>query len=355
MGSDTLRFGSAAAAPGRKAFGQLPVREGRKEASLPVCVVNGARPGRHVVILTNQHGTELNGIESVRRFCEAVDPRQMSGTVCAVISANPRAAVAGQPVWTEDDPKAEVTYSGPYNMNYVWPGRRGGKVVERAVHEIWTQAILAPHRKADFVLDLHAHQNPTAVYADDHAIADLGVVAGIRNIVVTGRSDKVHTVNLACFREGIRCMTAELSMQGVFNGESVDCGITAIRNLLIFHGLLPGRLRLGDEAVILDPWRNDLVKGRAFASPSYMDCIARHDGLVVPFMRTYDLVRKGERIGHVVDPFTGKVVEECLAPMSGAIYNWRTVGSVCAAGGRVATIAIVRRVKPADHIRGMER
>lgn len=353
-----LRFGTASAAPGWKTFGRLNIDEGGKKATIPVCVIHGARTGRHVVVLANQHGTELNGIESVRRFCEAADPRRISGTIFAVISANPRAAAAGQPVWTEDAPKAEITYNGPYNMNFVWPGRRNGKVVERAVHEIWTQAILAPHRRADFVLDLHAHQNPTAVYADDERIADLGVVAGIRHIVLTGLSEEVATLSLACHRAGIPCMTAELGQQGTFCAESIAAGLVAIENLLKFQGLLPGRLRLPEEAIILDPWRDHRLTGRTFKSPSYVDVMARHDGLVVQHRQVYDLVRKGEPLGHVIDPFSGKVVEEILSPMTGAIYNWRTKGVVCAKGQRLVTLARTTKVKPAEYVErlpGMKR
>jgi predicted deacylase len=346
----TLHFGTAFAAPGCKAFGALHVGEGGRRTTLPLCVLHGARPGRHIVALAGQHGTEVNGIESLRRFCAGADARRMRGTLFAVLSANPRAAAAGLPVWTEGDPGAEAAYNGPYNMNFVWPGRQGGKGVERAAHEVWTQAILAPHRRADFVLDLHSHQNATAVYAEDDLLADFGVAAGFRNIVITGRSDTVQTLGLACFRAGIPCMTAELSGQGTFRPESVEEGVRAVENLLKFFGLLPGAPRLPGEAVILDPWRDHRHPERCFKSPSFKDCVAGSDGLVVQLKRTYDLVRKGELLGHVVDPFRGAVVEECRAPMAGAIYNWRTGGVVAVKGKPLLTLAVVRKAVPARRV-----
>jgi uncharacterized protein len=351
MSHATIRFGTAAALPGRKAFGQLRVVQGRKRVALPVCVIHGARPGRHVVVLANQHGTELNGIESLRRFCETADPARMRGSVCAVLSCNPRAAMAGQPVWTEEDPRAAVTYDGPYNMNYNWPGRVGGRLVERVAHEIWSQAVMAPHRRADVVLDLHCHQNPTAVYAEDERVADLGVASGVRHIVITGFSEKLNTVNLACRRAGIPCMSLELSRQETFCPESIRDGAIAIENLLKFHGLLPGRLRLPAESAILDPWRDHRLAPRTFRLPSYRDYTARHDGLAVPHKQVYDIVRKGELVCSILDPYSGKVVENCRAPMSGGLYNYRTKGVLCAKGQNVFTLAVVRRVNPEVYVR----
>ena len=120
--SKPLRFGSARARPGQTSWGTLRVREGRKSTRLATCVVHGARPGPHVVVLANQHGTEVNGIESIRRFCDEVDPGKLKGTLFAVASANPPAAMRALPAWTEGDPRTKDNYRSKYNMNFNWPG-----------------------------------------------------------------------------------------------------------------------------------------------------------------------------------------------------------------------------------------
>jgi len=51
-----LRFGTASASSGRKAFGILDVREGGKGVKIPVCVVHGARPGRQIMIIAISMG-----------------------------------------------------------------------------------------------------------------------------------------------------------------------------------------------------------------------------------------------------------------------------------------------------------
>ena len=73
-----IRLGAAKAKPGEKRWGQLLVREGKESVKLPTCVVNGIGDGEHVVVIANQHGGEINGVESIRLFCEAAS----EGLVC---------------------------------------------------------------------------------------------------------------------------------------------------------------------------------------------------------------------------------------------------------------------------------
>lgn len=349
-----IELGTARARPGEKAWGQLRVREAGKQVTLATCVVNGAAPGEHVAVIANQHGVEYNGVESIRLFCEQLDPKKLKGTFFAIPSANPRAALSGHQTFVEEEAKRETAaeYDNEYNMNRVWPGRKGGTLVERVVHEIWTRAVFAPHATASLFVDFHCHMNPTAVYADDHATADLGVVAGIENIIVTGSSEKVRTSNRVCCENGVRGMTIELFPQQWFVPEAIERGRRALGNLLKFWGMLSGKLDLPEEAIVLDPWRDHRRADETFARPSFMDYNSAHDGLLVPRKETYDTVRKGEVVAHIIDPRTGQVVEECRAPMSGAIYGYRTDRkAACHKGRRVFIVAIAKRVRPAEYVK----
>src|SRR5438067_9334327 len=60
--------GTASAAPGQKATGYLEVPEGVDAAtSIPVVVVNGAKPGRVLALVTGAHGTEYVSIIADRK------------------------------------------------------------------------------------------------------------------------------------------------------------------------------------------------------------------------------------------------------------------------------------------------
>ena len=347
-----LQLGSAKAEPGHKAWGQLRVREGRKQVRLAVCAINGAKPGHHFVLIANQHGVELNGEEAVRSFCEEVDPRKLKGTILAFPSMNPRAAQLGRQTWDEGDPESADEYENPYNMNRNWPGRKGGLLVQRVVHEVWTRAIVCPGRRASLVVDLHCHQHPSAVYAHDTRAAELGLVTGLPNIVITGSSGAVPTCNSMCDREGITCVTMELCRQQVFRHESITQGQQALVNLLRSCGALPGRLKLPKEAKILDPWRcqrSEAAKPRT----SYIEGKAKHAGVVVPYRENYDLVRKGDLLCEVIDVHKSQVVEQAHASMSGALYFVRTHQPPCRKGDRLYLVSVVKCVNPRKRVGGV--
>ena len=55
-----VECGTAKARKGSKAWGRIPVREGRKQVALAVCVVNGAREGEHVESARQAQGREAS-------------------------------------------------------------------------------------------------------------------------------------------------------------------------------------------------------------------------------------------------------------------------------------------------------
>ena len=65
----------------------------------------------------------------------------------------------------------------------------------------------------------------------------------------------------------------------------------------------------------------------------------------------------GEVVCHIVDPFTGRVVEKCCAPMSGAIYSIYTATHkpkyVCQKGDRLFAVGHARQLKTAKLCREM--
>jgi len=353
----TVRFGSAEASPGEKAWGQLHVVRGRKDVSLPVAVVHGLRPGKHLVMMANQHGTELNGFEAIRQFVEQVNPRRMKGTVFAILSMNPRAAMLRSANWPEsrhasllrtfgDGPYKGDTaqYRSPLNLNWIWPGKPDGSLAERIDHEVWTQAILAAHRQADLVIDLHALAlgYRTPIFAADEAAADLGVAAGIPYIVNMRWTRDVRAINTLAREAGIPTLTIEPAGQGCIVPESVDETRVALVNMAKFLNLLPGRLELPEQAHIIDPWRSQFEKTK---KASYVTVNAPRAGLLAPYKHQYDLTKKGELLCNLLDVYTGRVMHSFRAPRAGILYHMN-LGGICNEGDRLFVVADCRTVCP---------
>lgn len=369
MSGRTISFGSASAGPGEKNRGILEVREGRKKASLGVAVVNGAREGEHAVAIANQHGGEINGIESLRLFYEQVNPRRMSGSVFLVFSANPRAAMLQNEFYPEDVDAGELKkfqggknrepgfdrHACPFNMNRRWPGAKGGYLVDRAVYEIWNRAILAPHRRASLLLDYHCHGTTSSIYCSYRQDLELALVSGSPAVIFT-RSGAVgghgrRYSRVACREAGIQSLTVELGGQNAMVPRSIEDGRRIIFNLLRFWGMLPENYEYyPDKTVCYDPWRNDVVK-RSFASPSYEVGRAGKEGLLVPALEDSARVRRGQLLCHVTDPFTGRVVEEHRAGMAGALLNIGRGGAVCRSNDALYTVSMARWVDPREQLK----
>jgi len=363
----TLRLGNAEAAPGQTAWGQLHVREAGLEVRLPVVVVNGARDGEHVVFLANQHGGEVNGIEAIRRFAEAVRPERLRGSVFAIPSANPMAAMLANEFYPEDLTGPELSrYRGgfyrppdydrhlcPYNMNRVWPGRKGGNLAERIVYEIWHRAVLAPHRRASLLVDIHCHQCDSAVYCTYRRDVAVGVATGIPTLIFTraGGSDRKYC-HKACFEAGIQALTVELGRQARFRALSVEEGCRGLMNLIKFWGMYPGPYAFPERIQILDPWRNEM-EAKTYAHPSVQMLNAGCDGLAYCHKRSYERVRKGDRLYHIVDPFTGRIVEQGRASMSGVMYTPPPRLALVAKGDRVCAVSCCRTVRPAAYVKNL--
>src|SRR5216684_4519846 len=77
--------GTASAAPGEKSSGTLEVPAGVDAAtSIPVVVVNGAKPGKILALVSGAHGTEYVSIIAIEKLIAALDPSQITGTVILV-------------------------------------------------------------------------------------------------------------------------------------------------------------------------------------------------------------------------------------------------------------------------------
>lgn len=354
--SHRLKLGTASAKPGRKAWGQLPVREGRKKVSLPVCVIHGAKAGPHVVVTANQHGQEVNGIEAARRFCLEVDPKKVTGTVIVIPSMNPHATMARKQVWTEGDPERALPdhYGNPYNMNWNWLGKRAGLLVNAITNEVWHHAICSPQRRASLVLDLHCHEGESGIYVSDGNDPREMLIAfasGLRIIYLKGGDGDVATLYESCKREGITNTTVELHQQQRFNVASIAEGVQLIRNMLAVWGVLAEKPKLPGKVLVVDPWSTARPELDG-PGKSYLMVKATHGGIVVPYKLPMVRVRKGELISEVIDPQSAKVLQSVRAPVTGLLQQAHEFDVAVKKGDRLALFPLKpRTVNPARELK----
>jgi len=135
--------GTASAAPGQKATGYLKVPAGvDAETNIPVVVVNGAKPGPVLALVTGAHGTEYVSVIAVERLIVDLDPAQVSGTVILIPLVN---------IASFEQKVAHVNPVDNKSMNRFYPGRADGTQTDRASFLITKQVV----DRSDYLIDYH--------------------------------------------------------------------------------------------------------------------------------------------------------------------------------------------------------
>src|SRR6516165_8666033 len=138
-----LTVGSATAQSGEKATGYISVPAGSDAAaSIPVIVVNGAKPGPTLALVAGAHGTEYASIIALEKVAQAADPAAISGALIVLPLLNVASFAQNVPHLNPVDGK---------NMNRFYPGKADGTQTERISWAISQQVIA----KADYLLDFH--------------------------------------------------------------------------------------------------------------------------------------------------------------------------------------------------------
>src|SRR2546425_5514180 len=175
--------GTASAAPGEKSSGTLEVPAGVDAAtSIPVVVVNGAKPGKILALVSGAHGTEYVSIIAIEKLIAALDPAQVTGTVILVPLVNIQSFEQKVPHVNPVDNKS---------MNRFYPGKADGTQTERASFLITKQVV----DRCDYLIDYHggdldeslrpyAYWAPTGKETQDRISKEMVLAFGLDHIII---------------------------------------------------------------------------------------------------------------------------------------------------------------------------
>ncbi len=142
MATTPIAIGSLEADPGTRATGLVPVDVGTATLAVPVAIVHGSRPGPRVSVTAGIHGAEYVSIAALREVVLDLDPSAVTGSLVAVLTANPAAFAA------------RTIYLNPLdglNLNRQFPGDRHGSPTQRLAHWLTTEIIAG----SDVFVDMH--------------------------------------------------------------------------------------------------------------------------------------------------------------------------------------------------------
>ena len=330
--SQSFTVGTASAAPGQKATGYLEVPAGLDAATnIPVVVVNGAKPGRVLALVSGAHGTEYVSIIAIEKLIGQLDPAQLTGTVILVPLINIQSFEQKVPHVNPMDNKS---------MNRFYPGKPDGTQTERASFLITKQIV----DRCDYLIDYHggdldeslrpyAYWGPTGHAEQDRISKEMVLTFGLDHIIIwserpTDPNATRYLDNTATVR-GKPSIVVEAGHAGTVETDDVALLVNGTLSTMRVLKMLPGEPHFIENPV----WIEKLS-----------DVLAEGPGIWYPLVKRGTYVSAGMKLGTITDYF-GKVIAEPRAPVTGVVLHVNAVPSL-KKGDNIADLGVVAAHAP---------
>jgi predicted deacylase len=324
-----VRVGTAVAPRGQVGRGAIDVPAGSDAAlSIPVAIVNGAKAGPTLAIVSGAHGTEYASIVAVERLIQELDAGAISGTVILVPLVN---------IPSFQQKVAHVNPVDGKSMNRYYPGSAGGTQTERASLAITREVV----DKSDHLIDLHggdldeslrpySYWTKTGNEKLDAVSREMVLAFGLDTIIISADRPKDpaasrYLENTASTR-GKASITAEAGHAGTVEHEDVQALVDGCLSVMRYLKMLDGAPKSVESPVWIE--RVDTVASDA-------------TGIFYPLVKRGTYVEKGARVGYVTD-YLGRTLLEARAPESGIVLFIRAVPSLVK-GETIVNIGVPQR------------
>lgn len=291
--------------------------------ALPVLVARGGGEGGTLLVTAGVHGDEFEGMAALRQLFTELDPKQLRGTLVAVLVANPPAYEAGSRTNPDDH----------QDMGRVFPGSPTGTVTEQLAHAL-THAFI---RHANFYIDLHSAGQyyampPLVGYqlrAEPMLTLQRQAARAFGLPLVWGTPGLPGRSLSAAAEFSVPALYAEITGEGRCRADDVQRYRVGLRRLL-------AHLRMIDEAFpdVAPTWC--IEDDRPQAGFLQVQNQAPVGGFFEPAVRVLDRVQPGQPLGTIVDPF-GTTLYVVQAPHAGLVVFLRTYPRVLA-GDALCTV-----------------
>lgn len=203
---------------------------------VPVMVAKGAKPGKRLGLQAGVHGDEINGFNAIHRLFDALDPKQMSGSVVAVIGANSTGLLNNSRYF-----RLQSDSGSGVDFNRIWPGKADGDAAQRQVHRIFNGIWLG---NVDAAIDLHTQSTGTAyplyIYADYRMAGVREMAESVPADIIKIDSGEPGAAEQAFNEAGISSITLEIGGPKLYQPELIERAVTGIGNNLKRLGIITG-------------------------------------------------------------------------------------------------------------------
>lgn len=270
-------------------------------------ILQGAQKGKRLCIVTGTHGDELEG----QMVCYMMAKRlnEHLGDLVGQVDIYPALNPLGIDTIQRGIPNFDL------DMNRIFPGNPNGTMAEQAAYTICEDL-----KGADLVLDIHSsnlylRETPQVRInvLDEERLVPLAKELGVDFIWVHDaatvlESTLAHSLNST----GTRCLVVEMGVGERINHKMCSRLTDGIFKLMKAHGMWLGEV-------------NDtpLPEGIVCKGDRVTFLNAETSGIFLTDLKSGTIVARGEEIGRIVEPLTGKTLSIVESPVEGYMFTIR--------------------------------
>ena len=275
---------------------------------VPVLVMNGAEEGPTLLLISTQHGIEIQGIEVIRRVMrERLSPRSVRGAVIGIPVGNPLAFMHHQ----------YLSWIDNLDVDRVGADNPRGNTTERLAYALWTEA----WSKADLIVNLHCNTRPDSLIYQlinvgnaktRESLEKMAEAFGVTTIVSDTpiKEDAPPTLGNLAARKGIPVILEELIDGRWISEPSTSVGVRGVLNIMKAFNMIDG-----------DPEPQEGIPIVPGVNRSYGIIRANRGGLIRFFKKPGELIKQGEVLAETYDLY-GDVLEEVKMPVDGYVWAY---------------------------------
>lgn len=249
----------------------------------PVFAARGRRHGPALCITAGIHGDEINGTEIARRAFSWIDTESLAGTVIVFPMVN-AAGVRNGNRYMQDR----------RDLNREFPGRSNGSVTAIVANTLFTEIT----RNCSYLIDLHtgsfARSNHPQIRVSAHNSKALQIAQRFGVDIVMLTEGPSGSLRREVSDAGIPAIIYEAGEPSRFDLEQIAAGVRGIESVMAFLGMTDGTV----EAV--------MPESRIYTRTSWVRVPRGAGGYFFPTVELGQNVRKGERLGTIIDPLTDR-------------------------------------------------
>lgn len=249
----------------------------------PVFVARGRRHGPALCITAGIHGDEINGTEIARRAFSWIDAETLSGTVIVFPMVN-AAGVRNSNRYMQDR----------RDLNREFPGRSNGSVTAIVANTLFTEIT----RNCSYLIDLHtgsfsrSNHPQIRVSASNPEALQIARRFGVDIIMLS--EGPAGSLRREVSDTGIPAIIYEAGEPSRFDLEQIAAGVRGIESVMAYLGMNEGSV----ETV--------MPESRIYTRTSWVRVPVGAGGYFFPAVKLGQNVRKGERLGTIIDPLTDR-------------------------------------------------